>query len=135
VQQWITGELQDRAIERSLEEREEPVFYAGQAMRNHPPPSRSSDQNATVDVPAEEISLSPLLAAGNRRAAHFGVGRSQFCLPQLCPFTEAYWIREAAYATIFIMSSIVRLATTGFISSVHLPLRKPCCMSYIWRIR
>jgi len=48
---------------------------------------------------------------------------------------DVHGIRDAVYATIFIMSSVVRLATTGFMSSVQVPLRKPCCISNIWRIK
>jgi hypothetical protein len=37
--------------------------------------------------------------------------------------------REHAYAAIAIMSSLVSLSTTGFISSVHSPCRFPACIS------
>ena len=37
--------------------------------------------------------------------------------------------RDAVYATMLIMSSAVSFATTGFIRSVHSPLRALTCMS------
>ena len=66
---------------------------------------------------------------------HFGAACSEFCFLTSDFCSNVYGIWEAVYATIFIMSSVVKLATTGFISSVHVPLRKPCCMSNIWRIK
>jgi len=47
----------------------------------------------------------------------------------------AVGMSDETYAAILTRSSFVRLATTGFISSVHSPRRAPACMSYIWRVR
>ncbi len=41
--------------------------------------------------------------------------------------------RDAVYAAIASMSSLVRFATTGFIRSAQTPLRVPCCVSNNWR--
>ncbi len=43
--------------------------------------------------------------------------------------------RETTYAAMLRMSSLVSLATTGFINCDHSVLRIPTFMSYIWRAR
>jgi hypothetical protein len=46
---------------------------------------------------------------------------------------DAPMARATLAAAIASRSSFVRFFTTGIISSVHTPLRAPCCMSNNWR--
>jgi len=75
-------------------------------------------------------------AAGlEKKRSHVECLRVLRVLVMTAVYSAVYGIRDAVYATIFIMSSVVKLATTGFINSVQVPLRKPCCMSNICRIK